>query len=306
MKVVVLGGINEDVVAHVATLPARGETVAARGVERSAGGKGLNQAVAAARYGADTILLGAVGDDAAGESLRRTVRDAGASDAAIAVRDDVPTGQALICLSATGENTIVVNAAANAHFGATDVVAAAPAAPAVFMTQFEATLEAVEALFRLPSAAAGIRILNAAPALIEGEHLLALADILILNETELQRFARLASVPDDRDAIAAAARTLIERPGQRAIVTLGGAGCVLVEADRTTTFAAFPATPVDTIGAGDCFCGVLAAALAEGAGIEDAIRTGSAAAALSVERRGAAASSPTRAQVHAKMQAASG
>lgn len=306
MKVVVLGGINEDVVAHVATLPARGETVAARGVERSAGGKGLNQAVASARYGADTILLGAVGDDAAGESLRRTVRDAGASDAAIAVRDDVPTGQALICLSATGENTIVVNAAANAHFGATDVVAAAPAAPAVFLTQFEATLEAVEALFRLPSAAAGIRILNAAPALIEGEHLLALADILILNETELQRFARLASVPDDRDAIAAAARTLIERPGQRAIVTLGGAGCVLVEADRTTAFAAFPATPVDTIGAGDCFCGVLAAALAEGAGIEDAIRTGSAAAALSVERRGAAASSPTRAQVHAKMAAASG
>lgn len=306
MKVVVLGGINEDVVAHVATLPARGETVAARGVERSAGGKGLNQAVAAARYGADTILLGAVGNDAAGESLRRTVRDAGASDAAIAVRDDVPTGQALICLSATGENTIVVNAAANAHFGATDVVAAAPAAPAVFLTQFEATLEAVEALFRLPSAAAGIRILNAAPALIEGEHLLALADILILNETELQRFARLASVPDDRDAIAAAARTLIERPGQRAIVTLGGAGCVLVEADRTTAFAAFPATPVDTIGAGDCFCGVLAAALAEGAGIEDAIRTGSAAAALSVERRGAAASSPTRAQVHAKMAAASG
>lgn len=304
MKVFVLGGINEDVVAHVDSLPARGETITASGVERGAGGKGLNQAVAAARFGAETVMLGAVGDDAAGTFLRRTVREAGASDAGIAVLGDVPSGQALICLSAEGENTIVVNAAANARFGAAEVISAAPAAPAVFLTQFEATLEAIEALFTLPAAVAGIRILNAAPALLAGRHLLPLADILILNEIELQRFAGLATVPEDRDGIAVAARGLITRTGQRVLVTLGGAGCILVEADRVQPFAAFPARPIDTIGAGDCFCGVLAAALAEGAAIDAAVRAGSAAAALSVERSGAAAASPLRAEVDAVLDLA--
>ena len=304
MKVFVLGGINEDVVAYVDDLPRRGETVAARGLHRSAGGKGLNQAVAASRFGGAVTMLGAIGNDAAGAFLRATLQEAKVADTHVLAHDGVATGQALICLAADGDNTIVVNAGANAHFGSAEIEAAAPDVPAVFLTQFEAMLPAIEALFRLPAARDGVRILNTAPALDEGAHLLPLADILILNETELQRFARLPTPPEGREEVLAAVRALGSRSGQKAIVTLGAAGCVLVDGPRVVHFPAFPAVPVDTIGAGDCFCGVLATALAEGAVIDDAIRSASAAAALSVQRSGAASSSPFRQEVEALLNKA--
>jgi ribokinase len=293
--VVVLGGINEDIVADVAALPLPGETVLATGVSISPGGKGLNQAVAAARFGARTTMLGAIGDDQAGASLRATMRAAGCDDGAVAVLAGEQTGRAFISLSAQGENTIIVNTGANARFDAAMVDRAMPPRVAVSLTQFEATPEAVAALFAHP--AAGLRILNAAPAVLAHRALLGQADILILNETELAAFAGLDALPFDAEAIAAAARSVMARADQCVIVTLGGNGCILISASEVHAVPGYRVAVVDTIGAGDCFCGVLAAALAEGCTPVEALRWASAAAALSVGRRGAATSSPLRHEV---------
>lgn len=298
MSICVLGGINWDVVTHVEDLPRRGETIHAYGLDQSAGGKGLNQAVAAARYGAKVILLGATGDDLVGDTLRRTMREVGIDDTTVASLAGVPTGQAQICLARNGDNMIVVGAGANAHYGPAQVHAAPLAGCTVFVTQFEAALDAIEALFLVPSARAGIRILNAAPALEEGRHLLALADIVIVNETELQRFARLDTIPATRAGFVAAARSLIGRSGQTIVVTLGPDGCLRVDSTSDKAIPGYRVDVVDTIGAGDCFCGVLGAALEEGMSLDEALRHANAAAALSVTRRGAAAASPTRLELN--------
>jgi ribokinase len=297
MSVIVLGGINQDVVAHVTRLPRPGETVAASGVTHAAGGKGLNKAVAAAKFGARVTMLGAVGDDEAGRMLRETLTTAGVDDRMVATIAGVPTGQALITLAKNGENCIVVNPGANACVNITDL-AAQVADGTVFLAEFEATIATVRQLFDTPAAQAGTRILNTAPALQTAEALavLRLADILILNETELQAYAATAAPLDSHAAIVSAARTLIE-PHQSAIVTLGAAGCLLIHADGSTMIASHVVTAVDTIGAGDCFCGVFAAALSGGMAMNEAIKHANAAAALSVGRSGAAAASPLRAEV---------
>ena len=294
MSVCVLGGINWDVVTHVEDLPRRGETIHAHGLDQSAGGKGLNQAVAAARYGAEVILLGATGDDVAGGILRRTMRDVGVDDTMVASLAGVSTGQAQICLARNGDNMIVVNAGANARYSAADVRAASLAGCTVFVTQFEAAPDAVEALFLTAPARAGIRILNAAPALEGGRRLFALADIVIVNETELQSFANLEAVPATPAAFVTAARSLINRAAQTIVVTLGPRGCLRIDAASDEAISGYHVEVVDTIGAGDCFCGVLGAALAEGRPLGKALRHANAAAALSVGRPGAAVASPTR------------
>jgi ribokinase len=297
--VCVLGGINWDVVAHVADLPRPGETIHGLGLSQSAGGKGLNQAVAAARFGAATLMLGAVGADAAGAALTAYLTRAGVDARQLLTDPAVPTGQAQILLAASGENMIVVTAGANMAFGAAEVEAADIAAAGVFVTQFEARPDAIAALFRRPEARAGLKILNAAPAMVEHRALLDLADIVLVNAAELARFAGLAEAPGDAAGLAAAARTLITGSGRTVVITLGGRGGLAVDAGTAVGFDGLPAHVVDTVGAGDCFCGVLAAALAEGRPLADALAWANAAAALSVGRKGAADSSPLRAEVEA-------
>ncbi len=292
MSVCVLGSINWDVFAHVAELPRPGETILSHGLAQSPGGKGLNQAVAAARYGAPTSMIGALGNDVVGGQLRAFIRETGIDDSAIRAFDDAPTGQAFICLADHGENLIVVTAGSN---GLLDVAAAGtlPSHARIFLTQFETPIPAIEAFFR---AARGVKILNAAPALLEGRHLLALADILIVNETELERFSGHV-VRNAADA-ASAARSLLTGD-QTVIVTLGADGALAVDAKTEIPVPGRKAQVVDTVGAGDCFCGVLAAALAEGAELADAMRLANAAASIVVTRPGAASSMPTRAEVTA-------
>lgn len=299
--VAVLGGINQDLVARVEGLPLPGQTLHARRLDISAGGKGLNQAVAAARFGARVTMLGAVGDDAAGASLMAVMAQAGCATHSVSILPDEATGQAFICLSEDGENTIVVNAGANASFGADALRDAFEGPVAVSLTQFEASPDAIHELFS--SGAAGLRILNAAPALTEHRALLAMADILVVNETELMTFASLAALSDDMVNIAIAARSLLAFPSQEVVVTLGAKGCLLVSANDITQVPAIQVDVVDTIGAGDCFCCVFAAAVAEGMSRTAALRWATAAAALSVGRAGAAASSPMRHEVEAAMAA---
>lgn len=300
MTVTVLGGINEDVVIDVAALPLPGETVAARGVDRGAGGKALNQAVAAARFGAATRLLGAIGEDAAGLFLREVMQAAGVDHGGVATLAGTATGRAFICLAADGSNTIIVDAAANAAYDAAAL--RADLRPSrVSLTQFEARADAIAALFASPDA--GLRILNAAPALTDQRDLLSQADILIVNETECMAFAGMAALPPAAAELATVARGLLGGSLAKIVITLGAEGCLLVDRDGHQAFSGIAVPVVDTVGAGDCFCGVLAAALAEGIDLPTALRCAGAAAAISVGREGAAASSPLRAEVEAFLEA---
>ncbi|HEY1426377.1 MAG TPA: ribokinase [Caulobacteraceae bacterium] len=302
MSVCVLGSLNLDIVAYAPVLPKPGETVIARRVERLPGGKGANQAVAAARSGARTRLLGAVGRDEAGDALLAAMREAGVEAGEVMRLADRATGQAFVWVSETGENSIVVDGGANLSVapGMFDLEAAARSR--VVLAQLETPTAAVEALLGGPPAAAGcLRLLNAAPADEAARRLLPLADIVIVNEVELAAFARAAAPPEALDDVVAAARGLIARPDQTVVVTLGKAGAVAVGASVRTVIAGRPATTVDATGAGDCFCGALAARLAEDAELGAALLWANAAAALSTERRGAAPSMPTRADIEAAL-----
>ena len=294
MNVVVLGSLNLDVVCRVEALPAPGETVPGLGVRRFPGGKGLNQAVAAARWGARTAMIGEVGDDEAGRYLLATLTEAGVDTASISVTGESPTGQAYIFVSSSGENMIVVAGGANLGLG--PPASFDPAS--VYLTQLETPIAAARAVFEVV-AGRGLILLNAAPAIAAGASLFPLADIIIVNEVELAHYAGVDEAPFHLDDVSALARRLIAREGQRVIVTLGAAGAAAVDGGDAFLVPGKPAKVVDTTGAGDCFCGVLAAALSEGADLAQAMDQANAAAALSTETHGAAVSMPRREQIAA-------
>jgi ribokinase len=214
---------------------------------------------------------------------------------------DVASGQAFVWVSEAGENSIVVALGANMALTPEHLTTAAVEARSVYLAQLECPVETIEAAFSLPAAKRGIRILNAAPAEIEGQRLFPFTDILIVNETELAKFAGLKAVPQLADEIAAAARTLITREGQTVIVTLGKDGAMAVTAAEHFSVPGRSAKVVDTTGAGDCFCGVLSARLSEGASLREAMSWANAAAALSTQRPGAVPAMPSRAEIEAAL-----
>jgi ribokinase len=302
MSVCVLGSLNLDIVARVAALPRPGETVMAAGVERSPGGKGANQAVAAARCGVRTHLLGAVGRDDAGDAMLAAMRQAGVESGEVLRIAEAATGQAYVWVSEAGENSIVVAGGANLAVTAQMFDLEDAARSRVVLAQLETPIAATLALFGGAPAAAGcLRLLNAAPASEAAHRLLPLTDILVVNQVELGAFAGAAKPPEALDDVVAAARGLIARQDQTVVVTLGGAGAVSVGANGRTVIAGRPAKVVDTTGAGDCFCGVLAARLSEDAELGQALQWANAAAALSTERSGAAPSMPSRAEIEAAL-----
>jgi len=303
MSVCVLGSLNLDIVAFVEALPAPGETVMSTRVERFPGGKGANQAVAAARSGARTHLLGAVGRDEPGDVMLAAMRRAGVEIGQVMRIAEAPTGQAYIWVSAAGENSIVVAGGANLAVNPQMFDLEAAARSRVLLAQLETPIATIEAFFS--GAAAGcLRVLNAAPAAEAARRLLPLTDILIVNETELALFAGASKPPEALDDVVAAARGLVARPEQTVVVTLGKAGAVAVGANGRTVIAGRPAKVVDTTGAGDCFCGSLVARLSEDADLSQALQWANAAAALSTERAGAVPSMPTRAQIEAALAGA--
>ena len=294
MGVCVLGSINLDVVQRVARLPRPGETVLSLGAARFLGGKGANQAVASARAGAATRLFGAVGEDADGADLLARLAAEGVDVGGVARIAGVPTGAAYISVSAQGENQIVVAPGANAAVGE----AAVPGDVTVLLAQLEIPVPVVAAAFRQARASGRLTVLNAAPALAEAAGMLELVDVLVVNETELAVLAGLAEAPQDAEGCAAAARGL---GPATVIVTRGGAGVLTVTAARAVDQPALKAEVVDTTGAGDCFCGVLAARLSAGAALQEAVAGANAAASISVGRRGAAASMPRWDEVEARL-----
>lgn len=293
MTLVVFGSVNMDVVARVDRLPRPGETVAAGSLHHLPGGKGANQAVAAARFGHPTRLIAAVGGDEHGDRLIAFLAGEGIDLAGLR-RVAGGTGVALIHVARDGENQIVVVAGANATLACPDDPGGGAAA--TFLAQLEAPLDAVADFLRAGRSLGARTILNAAPALADARPLLGLADILIVNETELAFFCGVEP-RQDAGAVTTLARSLIEREDQWVIVTLGAAGVVAVCRAEALHRGARRARVVDTTGAGDTFCGVLAVCLGEGVQMAEALGIAGAAASLSVEREGAAASMPRREEV---------
>lgn len=301
-SVVVVGSVNLDIAVRVPRIPGPGETLLATGMSRSGGGKGANQAVAAARAGALTTFLGCVGHDGDGTQLRTSLSTAGVRTDLLATVD-APTGTALISVDAAGENAIVVVPGANAAVGEpTDDQRARIASADVLLAQLEIPIAAV-------IAAAGARapgtpfVLNAAPSVPLPDELWSLVDILVVNEHEALDLCQ--PVPGDPERpVARELERAIEVLLRRVpvvIVTLGGEGSVLARRGMTAVWLPAPAvTVVDTTGAGDTFCGVFAAALARGADALEAILLGSAAASLAVQRPGAQDSVPTASETQAQ------
>lgn len=296
VTVEILGSLNLDVSFSCAALPGPGETVLCSSVVSGPGGKGLNQAIAARRAGAKVRMSGAVGADSNGASLLSFLESEGIDTDGVARIAGIATGLAHIVVDQSGENSIVVASGANEHANS-QRLAAKGAAPRVYLAQLEVSIETVGAFLSEGRRAGSPTILNAAPAISEATGIFACADILIVNEHELAQFSGASCSDGEELSITHAARMIIGRADQTIIVTLGAAGTQIVDLTSTLRLPARPVTAIDTTGAGDCFCGVLAASLADGISVEGAVRRANMAASLAVQRTGAAASMPMKAEI---------
>ena len=293
MTVIVFGSINMDLVAHVPHLPAPGETLTGGAFATLPGGKGANQAVACARLGAPTCMVGRVGEDVFGAALLESLKSRGVETSGVCVQPG-PSGLALINLDAAGENTIVIIPGANVGVAVTDLIRLGSALDQarLLLLQLEVRLEAVRAAAQLAHDRGIPVILDPAPARPLPEELYRLVDVLTPNEREA---AVLAGVPvDGPEAAGRAARLLLRRGPRRVVVKLGGRGAFAVDGESGRYFPAFPVKAVDTVAAGDAFNGGLAAALAEDRPFDEAVRWGMAAGALAVTRPGAQSAMPDR------------
>jgi ribokinase len=275
--VAVVGSVNLDLVATTARLPGPGETVSGTSYTEHAGGKGLNQAIAAARSAAHVALVAAVGDDSAGSTLRSIAADDGIDVTAVSVLAGEATGRALITVDEHAENSIVVVPGANALMRAD----AAPRARVV-LAQLEVPIEEVTTAFRRARAEGSLTILNPAPARALPDELVQLCDIVVPNEHEADLIGGVSA--------------LLQHGVSAVVTTLGAAGVVVTESVEgvveTWSEPAVEVTPIDTTGAGDAFCGALAARLAAGDGLRDAVRYAAAAGALATTVAGAVPSLP--------------
>jgi ribokinase len=301
-RVFVAGSINMDVVATAGRHPKVGETVAGQAVHYFPGGKGANQAVAAAKLGAPTALIGRLGADSFGQQLRTFLAAQGVDLALVKDTPDIHTGTAIITV-ADADNTIVVVPGANGYVSTEDVAAPVLAKGDVAVSQFEIPLPTIEAFFKRARAAGATTILNPAPATACGPDLLELVDVLVLNETELGFFADSELHDGDEPArFVEAARRLRARANAIICITLGKRGVLAVVNGGASMIPGRDVKAVDTTGAGDCFVGALAAQLATGTAIRDALAYANAAASISVQRMGAAPSMPTAAEVLAALR----
>jgi ribokinase len=279
-RVLVVGSINVDLVVAADHLPRPGETVLGWTFEQHYGGKGANQAVAAARAGASVAMIGAVGDDPYGTGSLRALMAEGI-DVSLVRRAEGPTGIAIIAVGPAGENQIVVAPGANLEVRPQDVVIEAVTAAGVLVTGLEIPMETALAAVRSARQMGLVAILNPAPAARLPAELLKLGAILTPNEQEV---AVLTGCADPQAALDELAR-LNRGP---IVVTRGAAGATLAGGDRLEVFAGFQAREVvDTTGAGDAFIGVLAARLADGSSLRESIVAANAAGAMSVTRKGA-------------------
>lgn len=297
--VLVVGSLNMDQIFRLKRLPRPGETMLAPDVITAPGGKGANQAVAAARLGARVRMVGRVGDDPFGGSLRQSLVAAGVEVSGVGVAADAPTGTALIMLVEGEDNSIVVAPGANGRVTLADLDAIDWAEVAVLLVQFEIPIAVTAEAMRRARAAGAVVILDPAPPRPCPPDLLALAHILTPNETEAEA---LAGQPvTDLEAAEQVGRRLLGGSEQRVIVKLGDQGSLVCSAEGCRRWPAIPVPVCDTTAAGDAFCGGLATGLAAGASFDEAMQLAMAAGALTVTKLGAQPSLPTLAEVRKLM-----
>ncbi|MEV8350993.1 ribokinase [Streptomyces niveus] len=296
--VFVVGSLNADQLLEVPAFPAAGETVLASDVLITAGGKGGNQAVAAARAGAAVVMIGALGDDAHGVLVRGALTESGVDTRWVRTADGTHTGTAVVAVEAGGENRIIVASGANARLTRQDVEAGlAGAAPGdLVLLQLETPVAVVAHAARFAKERGATVVLNAAPAPADNGCLTTDIDVLVVNQVEMRAVAELVGVGtgtggtvDVAGTVLATSRTL----NCVVVCTTGADGAYVNVGDRVAHIPAVQVTAVDTTAAGDTYTGYLAAALARGeTDLTAALTTASAAAAVTVTRRGAMASIP--------------
>lgn len=290
-KIVIVGSFNTDLTTYMERMPRPGETVSGKKFVTGPGGKGSNQAVAAARLNADVTFIGRVGRDAFADIALNTWKQEGITTDFVVQDPDHATGVAPIFVDDSGENMIVVALGANLAITRADIDAAADiiAQADILMTQLEINYDMVDYALRIAKEKGVRTILNPAPAGELPAETVSLADYLTPNETELEVLSGMPGAsPED------AARALLTTGEQTVIVTLGGNGAMYVQRERAGRIRGFDVNVVDTTGAGDAFNGGLAVALAENKALEDAIRFANATAALCVTKPGTAPSMPRR------------
>ena len=299
-RVVVCGSLNMDVVVQSARLPERGETIVGAEVSFLPGGKGLNQAIASARLGVPTAMVGTVGNDAFANSLRGFLADNDVDSTGVIEVDGPATGVALIQV-ADGDNSITVASGANMHFDAS-MLNHEPQRDEVWVAQFETPVAATREILARAREAGARTVLNLAPFVEHPADLLQSVDVAVLNEIELsQATGTRLDASSSPESVAAACGVLRDRGARAVIATLGERGAIVVTATGVDTIPAFPAKVTDTTGAGDCFVGALASQLAAGRTPVEAARFASAAASCSVERLGAAPAMPSGQEVAARL-----
>jgi ribokinase len=299
-RVVVCGSLNMDVVVQSSRRPAPGETLTGAVASFLPGGKGLNQAVAAARSGVPSVMIGAIGDDAFGQALRTFLAGNDVDCTQLFVVPEVATGLALIQV-AGGDNAITVASGANALF-ATSMVDQVPQPDEVWVAQFETPPATTAALIAQAHATGARTVLNMAPMVEHPADLLKSVDVAVLNEIELAQATNTKLRASSAiKTIVAACRELMARGPRSVVATLGARGVVVVTAEGHIAIPGLAAQVIDTTGAGDCFVGTLAACLARGQTPFDAARYANAAASCAVEKLGAAPSMPTAKEVATRL-----
>ena len=302
MGVLVVGSLNIDIVTYLERMPLPGETVLGDRLEIFSGGKGLNQAVAAARSGGEVTMVGVLGNDANSTTLREVlVKEKINHDHVKEISGFC--GTAVIEVDKKGQNRIIVISGANAELKAesvTEELLNSISDKKILLAQLESPISELESIFKSAKARGFYNILNPAPATNLSKEFLSVTDLLVPNQFEAEFLTGIKVV--DVESAAAAGKMLIDQGVNSVLITRGEEGAILIVTDSKSVFKAFKVSPVDTTAAGDAFCGALAVAISEGVDLDSAIRFACAAGALSVQSVGATPSLPTREQISLLIQ----
>ncbi len=297
-KILVIGSLNMDSVIETEHMPQLGETISGKSISLIPGGKGANQAYAAGKLGGSVAMIGAVGADSFGDTLKQNLASVNVDISGLSSLKDVPTGQAFIAVEETGENSIIIISGANARMtrGLIDQHRQLLEECDIVVMQLEIPIETVEYVKQLAVSMGKTVILDPAPAVSDlPDHFWQGIDYIKPNETELSILT--GSKPETYEDLVEAARRMQRKGVKNVVVTLGEKGCMLVQQDNVRLFPAFKVNAVDTTAAGDSFTAAFALALSRGQSCEDAILLGQKVSSISVTRKGAQTSIPTMDEV---------